>query len=335
MKFLITIFLFSLHIAHASIPTLEGLLRNPNNPDLVGNLVVVKLILSFESPEVEGEEKGITGKKKSRYFKFLVSLENEGKFEVLQAEYLAAEMAPTELLSIRHFKDFSLEVNAASTIAQHFVYSLFSMHALNSSQMFTAFLRKNTLGFQSNMEIMNKEKIRIMEDYKKYLMAIKSDDALKEQLISPLTPKDEEMRVKVKELLKQSMYQNTGQVRLTKHNDQLIWQASLGSFSAQFSNEEHRLTHMSFDDGKTAIAATVGEYVLFNGVQELPKSIELKIDSQSFELKYSVYKVLQSKNKKFSERLSEYKEELAKSSIVRNPTPTKLAPPIRWPILGN
>lgn len=271
-----------------SWPTVEGFFRNGNNPQITGNYVQVTLkiervyeqnILKIyandkssmqEDTEIE-EEKFLP-----IYLKLIFSNEGKDQVELLQVVYGNSKMKEKSILKVDYFPNLLLFGKEDKYLERSLFYGMMAMFTLNDSKLISKFLDQNGIGFEYNKNIMNQDLLNLYQRQKDYLIAITDDKELKETLESPLWPSDNIKRLKVKNLLKQSMYKKSDLIEKIKKGLKFFWKINLETITAFFTNELHRLEELNVNSGPLTIKVNCGNYMLFDGIHELPKTTMLK-----------------------------------------------------------
>lgn len=279
----LTAFLFFSYNSLCAIPSVEGLFRNSSNREIVAEGVrisysIEELLQKVQVETVEGplEEELLKKKSSILYVKESISI-SEGGDSLRSIKYLfdSSEMNSKDMLGVRFIPNYASKIINEHDINKRVLYSLSTMLIFNKSDIIGSLLRDKGNDYKNNKKMLNAEKMKLLESYKEYLVATKEDPALRKELASPLSPVDREENDRVLELMKKNMYQNSGQVKLVREQGEFRWRVDLGTIQADFSNEEHRLKKISVQD-TGIVEATVGDYVLFDGVHELPRIIFLK-----------------------------------------------------------
>jgi hypothetical protein len=320
----------------AAKPTIEGLIRNGNNPELIGNLVMVKLAIEeianheiLQKTNVENAEEFkaklepllMERKVEPKFIKFVFSLEKKDKIGLIQLEYSDGSMKNEFLDKVGYFPNLIKDVDLDAKLERSLFYSLVTMFSLNDSRTMSALFKKLDLEYKTNKELMNPEKISLLNRYKLYLGKIKESPEEKEELINPLKPQDEELNQKVKEVLGSSMYHKGEKVSLIRKGGKFFWEVALTNINALFTNDEQRIENLKIRTIDGEIKTTFGEYLLFNGIQELPKIMMIKsLNHRIYKAKFIDYKIYNSK-KKFYKRVENYKKLLEKIKSARGFSP--------------
>ncbi len=317
MKKLLNILFSCLLISTSTLaarPTLEGLFRNSNSPELEGNFIVIKMMI--EEIQNQGVDQVLSTEAQDqkipmqpKFYKFIFSTEEERKTQLLQVEYNSNLMKKAGVKRSLYFKNLTQKIKDDVYTERSLFYSLLMMFGLNKSDGMKNILARYGTHFLDNKSLMNEEKVKLMDSYKKYLTAIKEDKTLKEELESPLKPEDIEEKEKVLNLLKEPMYKENESVSLVKDGRKFFWKMNLEKVKASFTNEEHRLTRFELESAEGNILGNFGDYILFDGRHELPKIIVLKDkNNRQFKVRFLSFKNFINKGKNLLERAIDYKK---------------------------
>jgi len=283
----------------ANIPTAESLFRNGSNSTISSNTVALKLQLEeietddedsedVQSREIEnpinqnglGQLIGSVGpgiKLKKKYIKVIFFNGPQNKIHLLQLEYKDRALNKSNLINVKYTKDILGELASAKVSSEKkLFYSTLLVLVLNENQGFVNFLKNSgNERFKTNQELTNAPLKALLDRYKHYLYVIRYDKKL--NLQSPLRPSDKEEQQRVKDLMKEGLFVDDGTVRLIKKKRNFYWNVDLGDFKAEFTNENHFLHTLAFHRGATKFDLSCSDYILFNGIHELPKNLILKM----------------------------------------------------------
>ncbi len=266
----------------AAVPTIEALFRNGNNKELIKKSVSFKFMIEDIS-NIEKEDRF-----KTIYIKSIFKKEDENKAPaLLQLSFSKESLTKESFESLIFFPNFKIAVSSdLNNIDRSFFYSIISMLVLNDSELISKVIKKIDESFKTNEEIMNVEKVELLGEYKKYLIAIKDDKELKKTLDSPLIPIDIDKKKEVNKLMKESIYQTSENISLIRKNKKFFWQIKLPRVTALFDNRKHRLRyfHLTYDTGE--INLECDDYILFDGMHELPHKCFLNITKYDQDLVY-------------------------------------------------
>ncbi len=280
-------------------PTPEGLFLNASNEEVEAETIVFTFKLTELEPEKEmvlvsprdleiDKEKISTLKQEPQYFRGIFQRLSEDSWEFLQAQYKLPSMKNDSLV---HFYEGSRFIDFMSkktklNPAQDLFYSSLMMIFLNEKRPFVKFLSQTNKNFKLNEQLINMEKRELYENYGKYLQAIKDDETLKDELISPLRPDDPEEMERVEKLINQPFYQNFPGISLVRDQKDFFLKLSLENFTAKFKNSNYQMQNFVFEDLGRRVSASFYDYVLLNGKHEVPKNVIYDIGSRRFKLEF-------------------------------------------------
>ncbi|TNF27142.1 MAG: hypothetical protein EP319_12220 [Deltaproteobacteria bacterium] len=322
MKNFVIIFLFfQLSIAFGAIPTTEGLFRNGNNQDIEGDLVVLTFIIeeNVNKKLLDNAKVSETNEKveetlmketiKPRYFKVIYGLESEARIEAILVEYDDSKLSTESIIDVKYFSNILEKIAADKYIEREVFYSLLNVLALNDSRAISTLLTKYNTNFNKNEKLLNEEKFKLLNDYKKYLQTIKDDETLKEKLENPLKPEDPEKLQLVKEVMNKPLYRKDETVSLVKENDDFFWQVQLENTNAKFESKKLRMSEFVHIHGGSNIKINMGEYILFDGIHELPKFVFIKdLLERVFKVQITSYKAFKNTGDNVVKRYKKYQE---------------------------
>ncbi len=321
---LVSLFIFAME-SFGAIPTVEGLFRNINNKDIEGSIIIVNFQIKkvqkkldpseVTSHAVKQEHLEILEKEKQtvRYIKVFLSIENPKRIEYLKIEFDDISMNHTSIQKISYFPNILEEMSKDQSVERRLFISILNMLTLNDSRGISAFLSRYNTNYQSNKMSINEKKKLLLSQYKQYLEKINENKELKEEIQSPLKSEDLEKKEKIDEVLQGSMYVKSKNVFLYKEKKKFFWKVQLDSITALFDNESLKLKRVMFQSGGGAIKMYFGEYILFDGIHELPKVIYFKdLLEKSFQIRVSRYKVISKLSKSIEKRYKEMNENFLK-----------------------
>jgi len=314
--FLSTLLVIFLNQALAAIPTVEGLFRNSSNREVAGEGIRISYSIEeqqneillqkteSESTDKELEVEMLKQKLEPVFIKQSILIGEDGNsLQSIKYIFNSAEMKNNNLINFKFAPSYNAKIISEFDINKRVFESLKAMYLLNNSSIIGTLLREKGNGYKSNKDILDVEKVRLLERYKEYLIATKEDPDLREELSSPLNPTDLEERGKVLDLMKKNMYEKTNQVSLVKKKNLFRWKVDLGTILAEFSNEDHRLKKFNLQNNGQ-IEVTTGDYILFDGLHELPKVIIFKGNNDRvYKIRIISLKHYQTYKKTFSKEL--------------------------------
>jgi hypothetical protein len=290
---LLTAFVISAN-AFASVPTEEGLLKNLNNADLPGQYITIKMM-----------GQSLAEQEKADYVKFIITLENPNAIGLLQVVYNNSQMQNSQIKSVKYTPDLLVQIRKEKSQERAMFFASLMMLATNRSAGMEAFLEKNGVSILKNKNILNQDKMKLLRDYRTHLVNSKG----KGDAGSPLNPEDPAAKQKALELFRANTFKRAPNVELVKKENEFMWKTDWKSVQGFFSNEERRLREIDLNSADGQISLDANTYVLFNGVNELPKFIGIK-DQKGINYKLQVLSL--DTKLKGEKRLSDSYEELKK-----------------------
>ncbi len=298
-------------LSFASVPTEEGLLKNLNNAEVSGNYITVKAMIRSTPASVVSQNAVASAEAdiaKPDYYKFIISMENSNVISFLQIAYTSAQMLNSQVRDVKYIPDLLGAIKKEKNQELSFFYSIYLMLTTNDSRGVEAFLEKSGVKLIKNKNILNIEKINLLKAYRAYLVNNKG----KGDATSPLSPTDPQNRAKVLELFRSNTFVRSKNIELVKVENEFQWKVDWKNIKAYFSNEERRFRLMEYSTGDSSMKIEATDYLLFNGVNELPKNILVKDPSGIL----TIIQVLgletrKSIDKKLTEQYEEAKKSLA------------------------
>lgn len=248
-------------IASASLPTEEGLLKNLNNADLPGEHITIKMMIhSLAEPE------------KQDYIKLQFSEENSGAISLLQSIYSNGQMLNSQIKSVKYIPDLLLQIKREKSQEKSMFYGILMMLATNQSSGVEAFLEKNGVLVTKNKTMLNEDKMRLLRSYRSHLLNSKG----KGDSGSPLSPEDPQSKERVLDLFRSNTFKSAKNIELVKKENEFMWKVDWKFAQGYFSNQERQFRIIDYTTSDAQIKVEASQYLLFNGINELPKFINLK-----------------------------------------------------------
>lgn len=310
-KIIILYFFFALSI-YSSVPTVEGIFRNPNNKDLSGNTVVLKLLIKkSESNEdiqkVATEEETLLSMNQY-YVKYIFSIDGS-RVRLLQAIYSDKKMESKYLLSVKYLR--SIRSNEFTREKKLF-YAVLSSLALNRSNELVDYLKTISKNFKTNSDLMNRDKNRLIRSYKKYL---KNKSTGVSGLVNPLKDVDENEKKRIKDLMDKPFIEAGKALTLLKRGDGFLWMVTLDNFQGEFENESLRMKKIEFNNLSSIDTFSFGSYLLLDGVHEFPRIFRAKFGELKYEINVLGLLHFESKSKKIITRVNDYLNKMKKLKL--------------------
>lgn len=323
------IFITALNL-YSAVPTAEGLFRNGNNGDVEGNLTLLTFIIKEDTNRKLLDSTKISGMGEKvetlltrenvppRHFKVILGTEDKDRIEAILVEYSSGQMTASTVVDVKYFSNILEKITNDDYVERSLFYSLLNVLTLNDSRAISSILAKYNQGFLRNDQLLNEKKLKMLKNYKNYLQSIKDDESLRDQVENPLKPEDSEKLKEVKESLDQPMYNVDKNVTLARENTNFYWLMDLENTKAKFHAGNWRLAELLHKNGTSSIKFNLGEYILFDGVHELPKYIFVKdLMERVFKVQITSYKSFLNNGENFVKRYQKYIEILTKNNSSR------------------
>ena len=280
--FFLFFFLFSPPPVSAAFFSVESLFRNGSNPDIDRESSVVDLVVEELVDENQGEEISLSSRSPlKRRYRFIFNRNNDdnGKLkdvELLQVEYDSLGKKERGgvigLFESRTlFRYFRRKKNIQPE--RDIFWGLMGSLVLNKSNIMSSFLKKTDRGYRENKRIINRSRVRLYSNYKKYLHTIRDEPSLKNSLSSPLEPSTEKGRETVRKILSSPFYLPSGKFSLVRELEQFYVLLKLDKTQAKFTNGDMKLLNLKYGDSAGGIEVKLFDYVKQSNGYHFPKNI--------------------------------------------------------------
>jgi hypothetical protein len=289
---ILNLFFYSFSLFSA-VPTMEGLFRNGVNEAISGNLVVFDLLVT-EQPKIQEVEE----KPKENFLKLVFFQDDDKSTKVFQFQYPDSQMNDQKISHFAKVLNLSGKLKNDPNTERAVLFSILSMIGLNNSNPITYVLKKYNQDFRYNREILNGEKLALYRQYKSFI-----SDKERNTKESPLNPLKQEDKARVDELVKSSIYRQTGNVKLIKRDGEFYWFIDLSRSSALFSNNNHLIKEMKILLPKGSIELDFDDYISFNGAHMVPGQIMIKDSNERlYKIKITGFNISQTNSSKIEEK---------------------------------
>lgn len=301
-KYALILSFFFATSTHAA-PTVEGLLRGGHNPENIYDWSVYRLRVKKkkmvtidaegvvkDAEAVNQEDVEQADKFETKHIKIIFSTKIDRPVQFIQVEYASAAMKKDEVINVIHSRDLLKKFSEESFQERILFYGvLLSLSSGNSSVM-SNLLAKFNKDFKSNRDLLNKEKLDLYDDYKKYLVALKNNPDLEKTAESPLRPVEVTKLSETQKIIKQDMYQDLKQVNIFKEGNRFFWKAKLENFEGVFTLDKHYLRKLSLTTPQGVINLGASHYRVFSSNFYLPGILKLKdVIEESYEIEIKQY----------------------------------------------
>ncbi len=265
--------------AFGYVPTVESLFRHGANPDVTVNGVSLSLVVKRLRPadNAEGGTATSVAENAEDYYKIFLTKSTDG-LKVAQTRYGNSSFSESSLLHKTYYPNFtSYTIKPTPEAAERGIFfALLHSMTYNNGSHLVNYLKSLGVPLRLNSELINREKIEFLADYKRYLLTVARDRNARKTAINPLQPSDSAARDRAQALMAASMYTDTRQVGLTKDDNQISWRVIAGSFEALVSFKERDVQKLRYTSGTGDFEIICKDYWLANGSHSFPRFLLIK-----------------------------------------------------------
>lgn len=280
MMKVLALVLFVSASVHAYVPTVESLFRHGSNPDVSANGLSLTMVVKKIQP---GEKAGSTESsllkdEKGEDFYKIFFTKNGDALKVAQTRYNSNAFTEASLQHKTYYPNFTaFTIKPGVELAEKGVFfALLHSMTLNNGSHMVSYLKSLGVPVKLNNEIINREKVEFLADYKRYLVAISKDRNAKKNEVNPMKPDDAAARNRAEEIMNEPMYVDTKQVKLSKDEGQIAWVVNAGSFEAVVSYKERDVQRVKFKSPAGDFEIICKDYWLANGTHSMPRYMLIK-----------------------------------------------------------
>ncbi len=281
MKAFVLLTLFATSV-QAYVPTVESLFRHGANPDITANALSLTLVVKKIQP---GEKPGtsvndvslLTDDKVEDYYKIFLTKSGDS-LKVAQTRYNSANFSEASLehkIYYPNFSSYTIKPTVEQAEKGIFFALLYSM-TLNHGSHMVNYLKSLGVPVKLNNEIINREKVEFLADYKRYLVTISRDRNAKKSEVNPMRPEDSSASARAEEIMNGPMYTDLKQVKLSKDEGSVAWFVNAGAFEAVVSYRNREIQKVKYKSTAGDLEIVCKDYWLANGTHALPRFLLIK-----------------------------------------------------------
>lgn len=262
----------------AYVPTVESLFRHGSNPDIsaTGILVTmnVKRLDASAKPSSTQDVSLIKEAKVDDYFRIFYSRSNtSNSLRVAQTRYTDNSFSEGSLEHKIYYPNFTpFTVRATAEQAEKGIfYALMNSLVLNDGSYLMSYLKALGAPVRLNSDLINRDKLELMAEYKRYLVTINKDRNAKKTMQNPLRPDDNAARANADKIMKEPMYVDLNQVKLSREDGNMAWLVNAGTFEAVVSYKEREIQKIKFKSQLGDFEIICKDYWLANGTHSMPR----------------------------------------------------------------
>jgi hypothetical protein len=268
--------------AHAYVPTVESLFRFGSNPDVMQNglslTLVVKKIQPGEKPGNSVTDVSLIKDEKLEDFYKLFFTKSGESLKIAQTRYNSSNFSEAALEHKIYYPNFSpYTIKPTLEEAEKGIFfGLLHSLTLNNGSHLINYLRSLGIPLKVNNELINREKIQLMAEYKRYLIKINNDRNARKTETNPLRPEDSSAQNRADEIMAEPMYTDTKHVKLAKDEGQIVWVVNSGAFEALVSYRNREVQRIKYKSTAGEFEIICKDYWLANGTHALPRIMLIK-----------------------------------------------------------
>lgn len=321
---------FVLSSAHAYVPTVESLFRHGSNPEITAegialNLTVKQLNPSEKTESANGDASLLSNEREEDFYKIYFSRSNyNDTVRVAQTRFSRADQSDASLEHKVYYSNFTPHTLRADVaqLEKGLFYSVLKSLVLNDGAHIVQYLKTLEVPVRLNNEIINREKVEFLAEYKRYLVTINKDRNARKTEVNPMRPEDPAARERVDHIMALPMYVDTEQVKLGRDGGNISWIVNAGNFEAVFSYKLRDLYKIKFKSAAGDFEILCKDYWLANGTHSLPRFILLKsLNGQSYQVELTGLRHYMEKEGDFVKRLNNWDQ------VLKGKTSTEPRPP--------
>lgn len=281
MKKILWLLVFSVTPAFCYVPPVESLLRNGANPDLTSSGVALSFSVKRIPSPVKSEssvESSLSSLRQEDFYRLFFTRVASGIVKVAQTRYRDSSFSEVALEEKLYFSNFTpYTIKAAAEDAERGIFQgLIRSIALNDGEFLIQYLKNLGLPLKLNSEIINRQKVEYLAEYKNYLFSINKDRSNRRGRANPLKPEDAVERERVDQVMREPMYVDQGQVKIARESGEMVWSILAGSFEAIIDYKKREIQKIKFKSDLGELEILCSDYWLANGTHSVPRQMMIK-----------------------------------------------------------
>lgn len=315
----------------AYVPTVESLFRHGSNADVTANAISLTLVVKkFQAsagqfaPGILQDVSLLKDKRAEDFYRVFFNWDEESEvLKLAQTRYSNSTFSEDSLEhKIYHpnFTPFSIRPSVEE-LEKGVFYALLRSLVLNEGAHMINYLKSLEVPVKLNSELINRDKLELMAQYKRYLVTINNDRNARKTEVNPLRPDDPSERERVNKLLDESMYIDTKQVRLGRDHGEMAWLVNAGTLEAVFSYKERHLLRVRLKTAAGDYEISCQDYWLANGTHYLPRYLNVRtLSGESYRVELKGLRHYSEKEENLVKRLNKW-DELLKTKTSQEQRP--------------
>jgi hypothetical protein len=328
MTKLLVLSFFLTSVAQAYVPTVESLFRHGANPDVTQNAVSLSMVVKRGQTEAKAD--GVLNdvsllrdQRQEDFYRIFFSRGNGEVLRLSQIRYANANFSDAALQHKVHFPNFSaLTIRpGVEHLEKGVFYGMLISMALNNGSFMINYLKQLNVPVRANSEILNRQKVELLASYKQYLATINRDRNARKNEANPLRPDEREARERAEQIMNESMYADTRQVRLTRDSGDMAWLVTAGPFEAVVNYTDRSIRRITYKSPIGELELLASEYWLANGVHSMPRIVDVRSPSgETWQIEFKNLRHFTEKEDELVKRINHW-DQLLKGKEASDPRP--------------
>lgn len=267
--------------ALAYVPTVESLFRHGPNPDVSANGVAITFVVrkAEAGAKPQGQESSLVAEAKSEdFYKMFFTKVSNDVMKVAQTRYENNTFSEASLMEKIYYSNFSAFTVKGSMEESEkgLFHAMLRSIVFNDGHFMVGYLKSMGIPVKFNSEIINKEKVEHLAEYKRYLVAVSKDRNARKNMTNPLKPEDAAQRGKIDAVMEEPMYVDQKQVKLSREDGEMSWLINAGQFDAVVSYKNREISKIKYRSQLGEYEIQCKDYWLANGTHAMPRYILVK-----------------------------------------------------------
>ena len=207
--------------------------------------------------------------------------------KVAQTRYGNDSFSDGSLIDKQYYSSFTSHTikGTAEDSEKGIFFGMLRSIIFNDGAFILNYLKSLNIPVKLNNEIINRQKVEYLANYKQYLVAINKDRTSKRNMPNPLKPDDAASREKIDMVMNEPMYVDQKQVKLANEQGHLSWFIGAGPFEATISQNDRRIQRIKYKSLLGDYEILCKDYWLANGTHSFPRYIMVKdFKGESFQV---------------------------------------------------
>lgn len=326
IKLFFSFFIIS-SVAHAYVPTVESIFRHGGNPDVTTTgssitFVVSRMQMGERLTNNLNDSALLKNDKEKDFYKIFYSKVGE-TLKLAQTRYSNNSFSENSLEQRIYYPNFSGNtVRGTLDQAEKGIFiNLMHSLVLNDGRYIINYLKSLGIPVKLNSEILNREKVEFLAEYKRYLAKINKDKNARKTEVNPMRPNDKEARARAEQIMNEPMYIDMKQVKLSRDEGNVSWVVNAGAIEVVASYKNRDIQRLKFKSSQGDFEIICKDYYLANGTHALPRYILVRtFNGQSYQVEMTNLRHYNEREEDLIKRLRNW-DQLLKGKESTEPRP--------------